>query len=177
MRLVLFRHGPAGDRDPAEWPNDALRPLTDKGRDRTRAAARGVLALERRVAAVLTSPLVRADETAQILASEASLGEVTTIEALSPGGSWREAIAAIAGHTSESGLGERDVLVVVGHEPDLGKLAGVLLFGAPRSLPLKKAGACALSFDGPPAAGAGTLRWFLGPRALRGIASRRKGTP
>jgi len=53
--------------------------------------------------------------------------------------------------------------VLVGHEPDLGKLAGVLLFGAPAALPLRKAGACSIEFDNHCAAGKGRLRipWLL----------------
>ena len=64
-------------------------------------------------------------------------------------------------------LGPDEAVALVGHEPDLGKLAGVLLFGAPASLPLKKAGACVISFTDVAASGAGRLEWFLPPKALR----------
>ena len=57
MRILLFRHGPAGERDPEQWPDDRLRPLTPKGIERTRRAARGLLRLEGRPRVVLTSPL------------------------------------------------------------------------------------------------------------------------
>lgn len=176
MRLVLLRHGPAGERDPAQWPSDAERPLTEKGEARSRAAAKGIVSLERRIVAVLTSPFRRCDQTARVLTEVAELPDARPLDALAPGGSWREVIAALVQHHGEAAIGERDTVVVVGHEPDLGKLAGVLLFGAPRSLPLKKAGACALEFDGPPAPGGATLRWFLGPRPLRQLATRRKVT-
>src|SRR5437762_3410272 len=63
---------------------------------------------------------------------------------------------------------------LVGHEPDLGKLAGSLVFGAPRALPLKKAGACAIDFAGPVEAGAGQLAWFMSPKQLRALSRLRR---
>jgi len=163
MRVVLFRHGPAGKRDPERWPDDALRPLSARGIGRTRLAARGVTRLEPQLSRILTSPLQRASETAEILAEgwEHEI-PVETMEALAPGHPFRAVIERLAdlGGTDEA-------VALVGHEPDLGKLAGVLLLGAPAALPLKKAGACVISFAGPVAAGAGRLEWFLPPGSLR----------
>jgi phosphohistidine phosphatase len=68
--------------------------------------------------------------------------------------------------------GDEDAIVLVGHEPHLGKLAGTLLFGAPAHMPIKKAGACAIQFEGHPRSGAGRLAWFLPARALRQIKRR-----
>ena len=62
-------------------------------------------------------------------------------------------------------------LVLVGHEPDLGVLAGMMI-GAGRTLPLKKAGACAIEFMGPPAAGTGQLLWYVPPRILRRLGGK-----
>ena len=162
MRVILFRHGPAGKRDPERWPDDARRPLTPRGISRTRFAARGILRIERQLTRILVSPLTRAAKTAQILA-EASDGEipVEVFEALAPGHSFRSTLERLGD------LGPEEAVALVGHEPDLGKLAGVLLIGAPAALPLKKAGACAISFEQRAAAGAGRLEWFLPPGALR----------
>ena len=63
-------------------------------------------------------------------------------------------------------------MVLVGHEPDLGKLAGVLLFGAPTEVPLKKAGACSIAAEAAEA-GAGRLRWLLPPATLRALSRQR----
>jgi phosphohistidine phosphatase len=171
MRVVLFRHGPAGKHDPERWPDDARRPLTARGIGRTRLAARGVMRIERSLTRILTSPLVRAAETAQILA-EACDGEVPveTLEALAPGHSFRAVLERLA--QCESG----DAVALVGHEPDLGKLAGVLLLGAPAALPLKKAGACAIVFEDRTAAGTGRLDWFLPPGVLRRHAQQGRKT-
>jgi len=165
MRILLLRHGPAGTSDPLTWPDDRKRPLTEKGTERTQRACFGLVRLEPAVGVVLSSPLKRCAETAAILA-EALDGSATLrfTEALSPGGSWRAVLAEL-----ESFL-ETDTVVLVGHEPDLGKLAGVMLFGAPAALPLGKAGACSIEFEARCAPGKGRLRWFLPPRALRRLA-------
>jgi len=162
MRVVILRHGPAGKRNPERWPDDASRPLTARGIARTQLACRGLVQLERDLARILTSPLTRAAETAQIL-SEACEREVKTetFDALAPGHSFRSLIERLASLPGE------ETVALVGHEPDLGKLAGVLLIGAPAALPLKKAGACVISFEGPVAPGVGHLEWFLTPGILR----------
>jgi phosphohistidine phosphatase len=168
MRLLLLRHGPADERDPFRWPDDRLRPLTAKGLERTRAAIRGMLRLESKPDAIWTSPLRRAEQTAQAVAELAG-GEAAfeTHETLAPGGSYRTLMDQLAAAQ------DTKLLVLVGHEPDLGKLAGVLLFGAPAALPLKKAGACCIDFDDPPAPALGRLRWFLPARTLARLAGAR----
>lgn len=169
MRLVLLRHGPAGERDPLRWPDDRDRPLTEKGVERTREAVCGIARLESRFTHVLTSPLARAEQTATALVDELDLeGGWEPLESLVPGGSWRKTLTSLEALPTDS------VVALVGHEPDLGKLAGVLLFGAPRALPLKKAGACSIDFETKAAAGTGDLRWFLPPRVLRHLARRRR---
>ncbi|MCE9626705.1 MAG: histidine phosphatase family protein [Candidatus Eisenbacteria bacterium] len=170
MRVILFRHAPAEARDPDRWPDDDERPLTARGVQRARKASRGMVWLERGITHVITSPAARAAATADALL--AHLGDdvaQAAHDALAPGGSWRDALRRLAQGSPES------VTVLVGHEPDLGKLAGVLLFGAPTALPLKKAGACAIDLERA-APGAGRLRWWLPPRALRALARRRRSS-
>src|SRR5207244_9237366 len=67
MRLILFRHGQAGDADPAKWPDDGLRPLTERGSRRTREAALGLARLVPSIQRIVSSPLERAIQTAAIL--------------------------------------------------------------------------------------------------------------
>jgi phosphohistidine phosphatase len=169
MRIILFRHGPAGRRDPARWPDDSERPLTKRGIERTESAARGLRRFAEGDTRVLTSPLARAAATAAIARTALGLdAAVETFDPLGPGGSYRAVLARVA--SAESG----GCVVLVGHEPDLGKLAGMLLFGAPaRSLPLKKAGACVIDFTAAPEPGAGHLHAFLPPRMLRRLAQPR----
>ena len=169
LRVVLFRHGPASKRDVARWPDDDARPLTPRGETRTRAAAAGVAALTGRARAIWASPLVRAAGTAALLREAYHEPRVHVVEALMPRGSWREIIERL-----QQSRGAGGVLVLVGHEPDLGKLAGSLVFGAPRALPLKKAGACAIDFEGPVEAGKGQIAWLMTPKQLRAMTRGRR---
>ena len=161
MRIILFRHGPAGERDPMRWPDDRERPLSPKGIERTRRCAEGIVRMEGGLSQVVTSPYFRATQTAMLLSEAGGLTAPLELASLEPGGSWRETLGSLA-HAEPGGT-----VALVGHEPDLGKFAGVLLFGAPAALALKKAGACSIEFDEAPRAGSGRLRWFLPPRALR----------
>jgi phosphohistidine phosphatase len=169
MRVVLFRHGPAGEADPQLWPNDALRPLSPRGEERTMKAALGVAELEPRIVRIISSPLLRSRASAQALHDALALeSRVTLCDGLAPGGSAIQLLDALPD------VREDEAVALVGHEPDLGKLAGTLLFGAPAHLAIKKAGACAIEFDGRARAGGGRLLWFLPPRVLRRVARSRK---
>lgn len=170
MLVVLFRHGPAGRRDASRWPDDSLRPLTERGRERTRDAARGLGRLLKKTPLVITSPFVRAAESAEILHKVLDPKKaVETLDTLRPGGSVR----AVVKRLEAAGTG--DIVILVGHEPDLGKLAGTLVFGAPATgLPLSKSGACVITFVGPVRPGEGRLHAFLPPRLLRRVGKKRK---
>lgn len=167
MRVILFRHGPAGERDAQRWPDDGLRPLTARGEERTQAAARAIVRIEPGLRLVATSPLARADQTARILAQAAEIPRCKALEALRPAGSHREIVEFLASRPAD------DVVALVGHEPDLGRLAGVLVFGARVAMPLKKAGACAIEFGGEAKPGAGRLCWMMPPRLLERAAGKK----
>ena len=167
LRVVLFRHGPAGTRDAVRWANDELRPLTPRGESRTRSAASRLAKLTGGVRAIWTSPLARAAASAELLRGAYEEPRIRTVESLRPGGSWRQTIEAL-----QQDRGSGGILVLVGHEPDLGELAGRMVFGAARALPLKKAGACAIDFDGPVVPGQGRLAWLLTPKMLRALRLR-----
>lgn len=164
MRLYIMRHGPAAEGGP-RYPDDRLRPLTEEGRQKTREAARGLAALADDIGAVLTSPLVRARETAEIAAEALGLEDgPRKTAALEPGFDpallLREARA-----TGKPGV------LVVGHEPDMGLLLAWVLGGRKRvaiSVPFKKAAvACvdAGGVEGDPA----SLEWFATPAILRAV--------
>jgi phosphohistidine phosphatase len=166
MRIVFFRHGPAGKRDSSRWPDDGVRPLTARGQVKTMIAARGLARLESRVHRVLTSPLKRAEQTAELL-NEVLDAKLEVLDSLAPNGASRTVVQ----HLSELGGGE--TVVLVGHEPGLGKLAALLAFNsATLELPLRKAGACAVDFDGGLRPGGGRLRWLMTPSGLRRMAGK-----
>lgn len=165
MHIILLRHGPAGDQDPARWPSDVDRPLTPNGIERTRLAARGLERLVSEVAFILTSPYQRAKETAAIVSEAFGTTTVETLDALASGASPRGILAAVEKFHSDR------TMILVGHEPDLGMLAGALI-GSARALPLKKAGACSIVFEGAARAGSGHLQWHVPPRVLRKLAGK-----
>ncbi len=129
LELYLFRHGLAEEGSP-----DELRPLSPLGQQRTGQVARRLQSMSMQVDAILTSPLVRARETAAIL-QEAGLGPGVVLEPeLAPGGDCLCCLRALA-HTSFSQV------MLVGHEPSLSSWAELLGWGQVRGhLILKKAG-------------------------------------
>ena len=107
-------------------------------------------------------PLVRARETAEIALG--ILRPARGIEedlGLVPGGDRRAVRRRLAGLPAAARI------VVVGHEPDLGALAGEIAEGAGARLPLKKAGACCVRVEDPARLGTGDVEWLLTPRILR----------
>jgi len=164
MRIVLFRHGPAGPRDASRWPDDLARPLTEEGAERTRRAARGVACLEPGVRKVFASPALRTLASARLLSEALELhGEPEVLSSLAPDGVWRETLKQLSREAEDANV------ALVGHEPGLGVLAASLLLSAEvNALSFKKAGACAIECD-VPELGRGRLRWWLRPAALRAM--------
>ena len=113
---------------------------------------------------IFSSALKSAKQTADILAEQIEKASVETMKELEPGGAQRRIIQQLAARKSD------ECVVLVGHEPDLGLLAGMLLTKGATGLPLKKAGACSIHFVGPVEAVAGRLDWFLTPLMLRRAA-------
>jgi phosphohistidine phosphatase len=166
MKVLIFRHGKAEDRAGLlSLRRDAARKLTDAGRRDTRKAATGMYRIAPAITVLATSPLTRARETAEIVAKVFDGIAPVELEALSPGGPAGAVIEWLATQPQDA------TVAVVGHEPDLGQLAGLLLTGREQSfLLLKKAGACLIEFDDKVKAGAGRLAWHLLPSQLRRLA-------
>lgn len=170
FELYLVRHAIAEERDPLRWPDDGLRPLTSRGIRRFEAAARGLRRLVPRVDVLLTSPLVRARQTADILVVEADWPPAQTMDALAPDTPVAETVGALASFSTERRV------AAVGHEPHLSALATALLGGdASRPfLAFRKGGVACIQFDvGANGRGDGVLRWLLTPKALRLLESAR----
>ncbi len=162
----MIRHAIAEPREESPGDDEELRPLNDRGRRRMRLAARGLSYLVPELDVLAASPLLRAGQTAEILAKElVRCPPPTVIEELTPG-------AASAGFLSWLERQEPAARVaVVGHEPSLSLAASWLLSGLDRSLvAFKKGGAALLTFDGAPASAGARLLWLLTPGQLRRIA-------
>lgn len=162
FELYLIRHGLAGDRGP-EWPDDSKRPLTTDGLSKLRKEARGLHALDVGFDVIITSPLVRTRQTADVFAEVlATKAPIVPSDALAPAGAPAAVIQEIAKHARKGRV------ALVGHEPNLGELAAHLIH-ARLPLSFKKGGICRIDFDVPPPKGAGSLVWFLPPKVLRRI--------
>lgn len=163
--LLIIRHAIAHERDASKWPNDDDRPLTDQGMDRFRRAARGLRRLVEAPDELLSSPLVRARQTATLLEQKAGFPEARELEALRAEAETPALIRALQERSVER-------IAIVGHEPDLSQLIAALLGGsdARAAVAMKKGAVAQIVFSERVEAGAGKLLALLPPRILRALA-------
>jgi phosphohistidine phosphatase len=157
MELYFLRHGIAEDVGP-EGAGDAGRRLTKGGVAKMRAEVRGLRRLSVRLDTLISSPLVRAHQTAEIVAGELGL-DLQLADALAPGCD----VERLFGLLGEHRAAER--VMVVGHEPDFSTMIGALTGGS--RVQLKKGGLARVDLDVLEEDG-GALVWLLPPKALRG---------
>jgi phosphohistidine phosphatase len=150
MQLLLIRHADAGERDPLRWPDDALRPLTARGRKRHRRVAKRLRRRGLVPTLLLSSPWLRAWETAELVSELTGAPPPVACPALA-GPPDVPAIAAAVGR-----LRRDTILALVGHEPWLGELGSLLLTGDARRLSIvfPKSGVLGLTADAVEANGA-----------------------
>ena len=161
--LYLVRHAIAAERGD-EWPDDDKRPLTERGIARFRECIAGLEAFDTTIDEIFTSPLVRAKQTADLLAAALiATPTVTLLEGLAPG----HGPAAVMTQLAKAARRRR--IALVGHEPDLGELAAHLL-AAGRPLPFKKGAVCRIDVEGLASKRPGSLIWFAPPKVLRKLA-------
>jgi phosphohistidine phosphatase len=145
-------------------PDDTKRPLTERGIQRFREAAAGLKGLEVRIDDIFTSPLVRAKQTADLLAAALQpRPSVKLLASLAPD------IRGPRPWCSSTKSPNASALRSSVHEPDLGQLAAFLL-GGKRPLPFRKGGICRIDVQGLSSTRAGSLIWFIPPRVLRKLA-------
>ena len=158
--LYLVRHAIAAERG-EDWPDDDKRPLTARGVARFKECVDGLERLDVAVDEIFTSPLVRARQTAEILAAGLpGTPRVKILDALAPGHAPASVLAQLAK------AARRRRIALVGHEPDLGELAAHLI-GAGRALPFKKGGVCRIDVESLTSRRPAALTWFVTPRLLR----------
>ena len=157
MELGLLRHAHAGDAATCSRPDD-IRPLTDKGRGQAERLGRLLASAGFVPDAMLTSPRVRAVQTAEIVGDELGV-PVRTDPRL---GSFLD-LGALEAILDDAGAPVRPILV--GHDPDFSDLL-VLLTGSP-GLRLRKGAFALLDVERPLAAGSAELRWLIPPDLLR----------
>jgi phosphohistidine phosphatase len=158
--LYVVRHAIAAERGD-DWPDDDKRPLTDKGIVRFKDGVAGLKWLGVEIDEIFTSPLVRAKQTADLLAAGVSgKPSVKLLGALAPGQAPDEVMAQLAR------AAKRRRIALVGHEPGLGELAAHLL-GGKRPLEFRKGGVCRIDLQGLTENRPGSLIWFVTPKMLR----------
>ncbi|MFI5266137.1 MAG: SixA phosphatase family protein [Chloroflexota bacterium] len=153
MKLYVMRHGPAEDRGHGVAEFD--RQLTPKGCEQTAAAVRGLARLGLKPARVISSPLIRCMQPANLAAAELTVGQPPqAVDALAAGASPGEILQAIRQ--------QPDPLLLVGHDPDLSQLVTYVLGGGPAPfIDFAKGGVVALESNGDPQAGSCRLLWYL----------------
>jgi phosphohistidine phosphatase len=163
VKLILVRHADAGDAEEFAKTGkpDSLRPLSAKGREQMSTGVHGLKQLVPSADLLVSSPYVRAVETADIVATEyerTPREQTNTIEPEKSPAEFADWLKA---------AGDYDVVIAVGHEPHLSTLATWLMVGSEDSrIDMKKGGAALLLFDKRPKKSAGTLRWLMGPKEL-----------
>jgi phosphohistidine phosphatase len=162
MKLYVVRHAQAEPN--AGGISDEARQLTDRGKERMTQAARGMRRLGLEFDAILTSPLARAAQTADII-SEAYDHEPAPqiLAALATGVAPAQAVAALAPYAKS------EQVMIVGHEPQLSAIVSILLTGASDRVTLEftKGGCVALELSEKPERGASELLWMLTQSQLR----------
>lgn len=162
MRLYIVRHAIAVAHGTPGFEEDN-RPLTEEGIEKMRRAAKGLRKMEVLPHTILCSPLPRAHQTAEILLEE--LGGKTLIkltDALAPSGNRREVFLQL------QALRTLEQVMLVGHQPSLGEIAGEIAWGSPEHyVELKKGGACRIDIVTLRPKPRGALIWIVTPSILR----------
>jgi phosphohistidine phosphatase len=164
MELLIIRHAIALERDRHRWADDGARPLSPAGIRRSRKAAAGLKELCRVPDRLLTSPLVRARQTAKILTEVAGWPPAAIAPELAPGEGAMAVLTLLAKDRSKR-------IAIVGHQPDLSVLLAACLLkdGGTVAIEMKKNSVACLSFAGRVRAGRAALEWLATPRMLRGF--------
>jgi phosphohistidine phosphatase len=164
MDLFVLRHAIAVDREEHRG-KDEDRPLTQQGRKKMRRIARGMRRLGLRFDVIVSSPLLRARQTADIVARELSSMKKLRLSPELAAGNDPTALLSVLGKRN------RHRVLLVGHEPQLSVFISIILTGSNAlSVTMKKGGLCKLSVDGFPRPRSATLEWLLTPSQLASLS-------
>jgi phosphohistidine phosphatase len=164
-KICFLRHAEAAGMKDGPFDSDAERPLTDRGRARMERAARGMARMGLSFDAILTSPYVRARQTAEIVA--AVLGNPRSLaveEALASGAHWTNVRGALASSSAGPSV------LLVGHEPDMSRMTADLLDAGRGALEFGKGSLAVVLVDAIPPSEPGILHSFLRLDQLEAMA-------
>ena len=166
MEIYILRHGIAVPRGTPGYPDDD-RPLTEYGIEKMKAGAKGIARVVGGFDVIISSPLLRALDTAKITAKAAGFkDEIVVTDVLLPGTSMRSLFKFVDGYQ------DKEKVLLVGHEPQLGSIASKLIGAAGSVIEFKKGGICRIDISGLTTGEKGILVWSLTPKQLRLIANR-----
>jgi len=158
MRVYFLRHGKAQPR--AAWRDDAARPLTPEGSEAMRREATAMRTLDLPLDVIVTSPLVRARQTAEIVAVALGMtGRLVEDERLAHGFDVARLSDLVTAHAPA------EAIMVVGHEPEFSATVSELIGGG--AVVFKKGGLARVDLVAP-TPGGGELVWLLTPSLLGG---------
>jgi phosphohistidine phosphatase len=161
MYIYLLRHAIAVERGTVHYPNDD-RPLSQKGMKRFLKGAQGIAVILDEVDVILTSPLKRAHETAKMTAEQCGiLHKVVITEHLLPGCIHNNIIPLLKKYK------DKKHVMLVGHEPDLSRLASNFLGSSRSVIEFKKGALCCIELPSLTPRVTGVLQWHLQPKQLR----------
>ncbi len=165
MDIIILRHGEAGNRMTPQ-SRDSERALTVSGREEVQDVSKGLAGLKLEVTNVITSPLSRSKETAEIAAKVLHRQDLVEVwDELKPEGETSALFRRL------SKLKEESVVLLVGHEPYLSGMMGELIAGSGQTrIVLKKAGAARIEVTSFTPKPSGELRWLMTPRQLKKLA-------
>lgn len=166
MKVYLVRHAIAYPRDSDSARMDSDRELTPRGIARFRQTIPAYVRLGVVLDEIWSSPYARARQTAELLCTGLDLMRPPRfIPELEPDGDTERLLSALERHA------DRQSIALVGHEPALSEIAGLILIGQRRSLmTFKKGGSCCINIQSFGARFDASLEWLLTPKQLRSLA-------
>jgi phosphohistidine phosphatase len=166
MDLFILRHAIAEERTELRTKADSARQLTPEGRKKMRQIAKAMQAAGLEFDLILSSPYVRAKQTAEIVAEIFKVPNRLKMSAqLAPHGNPQKLVEEL-----QLPSVRQPSLLLVGHEPYLSSLISLLLAGdASLDINLKKGGLCKLNVERLKYGRCATLEWLLTPRQMRGM--------
>jgi phosphohistidine phosphatase len=169
MDLFLLRHGLAGEPGLSGFADDSLRPLTAQGKRQLRKISAAMDKMDLAVELILSSPLVRAKQTAEVAAGKLKLKKrLVFADELKPGGDAGKLIQRLVALKPAPAN-----ILLVGHEPDLSELISLLVTGkTDAGCALKKGGLAKLEAEKLRAGKCATLAWLLTPKLMQLIRDR-----
>jgi phosphohistidine phosphatase len=164
MELYILRHGIAVPRGTPGYPDDD-RPLTEEGVEKMKAGAKGIAQVVSGFDVIISSPLVRALDTAKITAKAAAYkNEIVITEFLIPGTPMKTLLKFLEGYK------DKERVLIAGHEPQLGFIASNLIGAEDSVIMFKKGGICRIDITSLTSGEKGTLVWSMTPKQLRLLA-------